>query len=397
MRSDYLVFIRAFLASVVSWFAKRRYSLCRFPRCSPVALVTGGVDSRAKRRGLSARGIGRGMSFLNFWRFSLFLAFLCGEVVFFGGYGFLSPSQAKSIGGMGGEGGLPVFLLGFVWMYFNCFDDASRIQELNWCKLFVDVLVETLDAWISGRHKCFVEPTEFVVLFYVDRVLHFGRLIPRMVPSFRDWTLDSLRAREFFKICGGGFGLGVIEPPISNSVGRDGVVAQPQLSTENEDNHLPPCEYGLKDGTRSICGRGGLTQDFMDVGIRDVVSNIASKCRYVDPHRVDHMDVEVDNETIEDSVAGVGGPSNVSGSCNDGDKGAGSASGFVVLEGVVCSPSDYPEFATPVKEVEVTGLATDFVLPDVVVNPTSPKVGAAVQVGFQRFSYFELTTIFVHP
>lgn len=35
----------------------------------------------------------------------------------------------------------------------------------------------------------------------------------------------------------------------------------------------------------------GLTQDFMDVGIRDVVSNIASKCRYVDPHRVDHMDV----------------------------------------------------------------------------------------------------------
>ncbi|XP_019199530.1 PREDICTED: uncharacterized protein LOC109193148 isoform X2 [Ipomoea nil] len=123
-------------------------------------------------------------------------------------------------------------------MYFHCFDDVAHIRDLNWCQLLLDSLVETQDAWKSGRHKCFVGPAEFVALFYVDRVLSFERSVPRLWPAFRGWTSELLSARECAEISGGGFGGGVIEPPI--------VHVLPNAEDGDHHTHSPRHVFGLK-------------------------------------------------------------------------------------------------------------------------------------------------------
>nr|GMD86867.1 uncharacterized protein LOC109193148 isoform X1 [Ipomoea batatas] len=103
-------------------------------------------------------------------------------------------------------------------MYFQCFDDVRRIRDLNWCKLLVDSLVETQAAWKSGRHKCFVGPAEFV-------------------------------ARELSKIRTGGFGMGVIEPPIVDGGDVDGGGDTPTGVDDGCSDCSTPtraCEYGPK-------------------------------------------------------------------------------------------------------------------------------------------------------
>nr|GMC92251.1 uncharacterized protein LOC109193148 isoform X2 [Ipomoea batatas] len=134
-------------------------------------------------------------------------------------------------------------------MYFQCFDDVRRIRDLNWCKLLVDSLVETQAAWKSGRHKCFVGSAEFVALFYVDRVMHLGRPIPRLVPSFRGWTKELLLERELSEIRTGGFGMGVIEPPIVDGGHVDGGGDTPTGADDGCGDCSTPtraCEYGPK-------------------------------------------------------------------------------------------------------------------------------------------------------
>nr|GME03144.1 uncharacterized protein LOC109189836 [Ipomoea batatas] len=106
-----------------------------------------------------------------------------------------------------------------------------------------------LAAWKSGRHKCFVGPAEFVALFYVDRVMHLGRPIPRLVPSFRGWTKELLLERELSEIQTGGFGMGVIEPTIVDGGHVDGGGDTPTGADDGCGDCSSPtraCEYGPK-------------------------------------------------------------------------------------------------------------------------------------------------------
>nr|GMC73739.1 uncharacterized protein LOC109193148 isoform X1 [Ipomoea batatas] len=117
-------------------------------------------------------------------------------------------------------------------MYFHHFDDVKRIQDLNWCKLLVDSLVETQAAWKSGSHKCFVGPAEFVAFLYVDRVLHFARPVSRVVPACRGWSLELLQQRELSEIRLGGFGHSVIELPLFDGRNVDSGAGHPQGSDD---------------------------------------------------------------------------------------------------------------------------------------------------------------------
>nr|GMD17546.1 uncharacterized protein LOC109193148 isoform X2 [Ipomoea batatas] len=96
--------------------------------------------------------------------------------------------------------------------------------------LLVDSLVETQAAWKSGSHKCFVGPAEFVALFYVDRVLHSPRPVPRVVPTCHGWSKELLQERELSEIRLGGFGRGVIELPLLNGGNVDSGGGHPQGS-----------------------------------------------------------------------------------------------------------------------------------------------------------------------
>nr|GMC75180.1 uncharacterized protein LOC109193148 isoform X1 [Ipomoea batatas] len=93
-------------------------------------------------------------------------------------------------------------------MYFHHFYDVKRIQDLNWCKLLVDSLVETQAAWKSGSHKCFVGPAEFVA------------------------SLELLQQRELSEIRLGGFGHSVIELPLFDGRNVDSGAGHPQGSDD---------------------------------------------------------------------------------------------------------------------------------------------------------------------
>nr|GMC92168.1 uncharacterized protein LOC109168900 [Ipomoea batatas] len=105
-------------------------------------------------------------------------------------------------------------------------------------------------AWKSGAHKVFVGPAEFVALFYVDRVMHLARSIPRLIPTFRGWSFELLEQRELSEIRLGGFGLGVIEPQ-NEAGGHVGVggAPTPQVPEEGDGVCSSPgsaIEYGRK-------------------------------------------------------------------------------------------------------------------------------------------------------
>nr|GMD98039.1 uncharacterized protein LOC109193148 isoform X1 [Ipomoea batatas] len=87
------------------------------------------------------------------------------------------------------------------------------------------------------------------ILFYVDRVMHLGRPIPRLVPSFRGWTKELLLERELSEIRIGGFGMGVIEPPIVDGGHVDGEGDTPTGADDGCGDCSSPtraCEYGPK-------------------------------------------------------------------------------------------------------------------------------------------------------
>nr|GMC70729.1 uncharacterized protein LOC109174777 [Ipomoea batatas]GME03276.1 uncharacterized protein LOC109174777 [Ipomoea batatas] len=63
-----------------------------------------------------------------------------------------------------------------------------------------DDVSDTLKEWRSK-----------VQLLYVDRVVHFDRVVPRLVPSLRGWSSRHLKARQLSEIRSGGFGRGIVE------------------------------------------------------------------------------------------------------------------------------------------------------------------------------------------
>ncbi|XP_019188585.1 PREDICTED: uncharacterized protein LOC109182830 [Ipomoea nil] len=287
-------------------------------------------------------------------------------------------------------------------MYFDCFDDVLRIHELNWCKLLLDSLVETHDAWKSGRHRCFVGPAEFVALFYVDRVVPFERSVPRLVPSLVGWTTELLSAREPAEISAGGFGRGVVEPPILGvNVDGDGAqygpktfecvvgeefallsssvvtlselvrmvrgrnvgfelcqrmyaTIQPKLRDLEQDLRTisePDClddNPSFSLGLTQLFGKDGLHGRYSDT-IAAVVTSINSEhATSSERGRVSIMDAEFANEPPQD--CGVGGSVIAAGVVDDSNKGNASAVEIGGSGSGVCPTSVGLVFSTPVKE-----------------------------------------------
>nr|GMC92169.1 uncharacterized protein LOC109168900 [Ipomoea batatas] len=123
---------------------------------------------------------------------------------------------------------------------------VGRVDGDLWFRRHFCMLV----AWKSGAHKVFVGPAEFVALFYVDRVMHLARSIPRLIPTFRGWSFELLEQRELSEIRLGGFGIGVIEPQ-NEAGGHVGVGGAPTPQVPEEGDGVcsspgPAIEYGRK-------------------------------------------------------------------------------------------------------------------------------------------------------
>nr|GMD39206.1 uncharacterized protein LOC109191529 [Ipomoea batatas] len=96
-------------------------------------------------------------------------------------------------------------------LIFHHFEDVDGIKNLNWCKFILESLVERHAQWVHNPDKQFSGPIVFLLLHYVDRVVHSDRVVPRLVPSLRGWSSRHLKARQLSEIRAGGFGRGIIK------------------------------------------------------------------------------------------------------------------------------------------------------------------------------------------
>nr|GLL39556.1 uncharacterized protein LOC109168900 [Ipomoea trifida] len=96
-------------------------------------------------------------------------------------------------------------------LVFHHFEDVDEIKNLNWCKFVLECLVERHAQWVNNLDKQFSGPIVFLLLLYVDRVVHSDRVVPRLVPSLRGWSSRHLKARQLSEIRSGGVGRGIVE------------------------------------------------------------------------------------------------------------------------------------------------------------------------------------------
>nr|GME03285.1 uncharacterized protein LOC109190399 [Ipomoea batatas] len=96
-------------------------------------------------------------------------------------------------------------------LVFHNFEDVDEIKNLNWCKFVLECLVERHAQWVHNPDKQFSGPIVFLLLLYVDRVVHSDRVVPHLVPSLRGWSSRHLKARQLSEIQSGGFGRGIVE------------------------------------------------------------------------------------------------------------------------------------------------------------------------------------------
>ncbi|CAA0828630.1 Unknown protein [Striga hermonthica] len=90
--------------------------------------------------------------------------------------------------------------------------DLSKVDNMNWCSYMIRCLVDTKRSWDSNRNqKNYSGPLLFLTLFYVDKVVLSVRSVPRMFPTFKSWSNETLRARERDEISSGAFGRGFVD------------------------------------------------------------------------------------------------------------------------------------------------------------------------------------------
>ncbi|GER25456.1 E3 ubiquitin-protein ligase [Striga asiatica] len=88
------------------------------------------------------------------------------------------------------------------------FNNTSAVQHLNWCDYVLECLVNHHITWAKNKKKSFNGPIFFLMMFYVDRVVIYKRVVPRCLPLVRGWTNKLLRERQKTEIRSGGFGGG---------------------------------------------------------------------------------------------------------------------------------------------------------------------------------------------
>ncbi|KAL1562479.1 hypothetical protein AAHA92_05054 [Salvia divinorum] len=75
-------------------------------------------------------------------------------------------------------------------------DDLPNVKNLNWCEYLLTNLIRTHKLWEKHKSKVFSGPIVFLVAFYVDRVVHCRRRVPRAIPRIKGWTSTILSMRE---------------------------------------------------------------------------------------------------------------------------------------------------------------------------------------------------------
>nr|GMC97383.1 uncharacterized protein LOC109155335 [Ipomoea batatas] len=95
--------------------------------------------------------------------------------------------------------------------YIDHLLDVGNIQNLNWSQLVINALINSKQLWMKSTDKLYGGPIVFLMIFYVDRVVLFRRIVPRSFPAIKNWTFKLLSRRECDEIKSGGFGYGHVD------------------------------------------------------------------------------------------------------------------------------------------------------------------------------------------
>nr|GMD74896.1 uncharacterized protein LOC109191529 [Ipomoea batatas] len=95
--------------------------------------------------------------------------------------------------------------------YIDHLLDVGNIPNLNWSQMVINALINSKQVWMKSADKLYGGPILFLMVFYVDRVVLFRRIVPRSFPAFKNWTFKLLSKRERDEIKLGGFGYGHVD------------------------------------------------------------------------------------------------------------------------------------------------------------------------------------------
>nr|GMC82096.1 uncharacterized protein LOC109155335 [Ipomoea batatas] len=95
--------------------------------------------------------------------------------------------------------------------YIDHLLDVGNILNLNWSQLVINALINSKQVWMKSTDKLYGGPILFLMIFYVDRVVLFRRIVPRSFPAIKNWTFKLLSKRERDEIKSGGFGYGHVD------------------------------------------------------------------------------------------------------------------------------------------------------------------------------------------
>ncbi|XP_019176284.1 PREDICTED: uncharacterized protein LOC109171666 [Ipomoea nil] len=136
--------------------------------------------------------------------------------------------------------------------YIDNLLNVHNIKRLNWCRMLINSLIASKQAWLDSADGRYGGPIVFLTVFYVDRVVLYRRTIPRSFPAMANWTFKLLRQRQQTEIKSGGFGYGRVDvalpvqsTPCSDrnpSIGQSDVPPQPPSCEEDA-----PLPHGLQE------------------------------------------------------------------------------------------------------------------------------------------------------
>ncbi|XP_031107888.1 uncharacterized protein LOC116012485 isoform X1 [Ipomoea triloba] len=128
--------------------------------------------------------------------------------------------------------------------YIDHLLDVGNIPNLNWSQMVINALINSKQVWMKSAAKLYGGPILFLMVFYVDRVVLFRRIVPRVFPAIKNWTFKLLSKRERDEIKLGGFGYGHVDTALrlENTTPEEGNPSIPVSDVPQPPQHPQPQE-----------------------------------------------------------------------------------------------------------------------------------------------------------
>ncbi|KAK9705619.1 hypothetical protein RND81_07G071300 [Saponaria officinalis] len=145
---------------------------------------------------------------------------------------------------------------------------VDEIPQYNWCEFVLTSLRTCQKSWVNTNRKGYVTgPLLFLMLVYVDRVVHETRYVDRDYFTLVGWTTPHLNAREKAEKSYGTFGIGSIEDIMTEVIDTSSHNAsEQQPSSSRSPQEIKDYVVDLAATTKEVSDQLILLQSKLDCG-----------------------------------------------------------------------------------------------------------------------------------